>query len=325
MSIDESASISGYLSAGGIAVTDVSSLAGAILWMGAVFVGELATTVEQALALAALVLVPLGMGMAATPPFGEVSRRPYRAAVLGQPVGAFFFLVSLVLPSDGPGAAVAAVPWVVVTGLLGLAALARTHDRGPWPLSETVIDAGFAYSIVGAVALVLYQLDITFWFEPIIILLTAVHFHFAGFVLPVLTGLAGRVLGDRAGTEFRVLVGVILFGPAFIAIGISFSPVVEVLAVGGFTVAIAVLGGYITIRIVPGRPRLQGVLVAVSSLVLPVSMLLALGYGIGTFTEANLLGLSISRMITLHGVLNAYGFALLGTVGWRLAVPNANG
>lgn len=323
--LDGPAPASKHRSVGGIAVTDVSALVGAVLWAIAVLTGELVTIAEQALALAPLVLVPLGMGMAATPPFEGTSRRLYDAAVVGQPVGAVLVLVSLVLPSGGPGAAAAAVPWMFVTGLLGFTALARTLERGPWPLSETVIDAGFAYSIVGAVALVLHHLGITFWFEPVIILLTAVHFHFAGFVLPVLTGLAGRTLGDRAGTGFRVLAGVVLFGPAFIAIGISFSPVIEVLAVGGFTVAVAVLGGYVTIRVAPGRPRLQGVLVAVSSLVLPVSMALALGYAIGTFAGVDLLGLSISTMITLHGSLNAYGFALLGTVGWRLAVPRTDG
>lgn len=322
--VDESPPVSTHPSIGGIAVTDVSALGGAVVWIVAVLGGELGTIVEQALALAPLVLVPLGMGMAATPPFDGTTGRFYRAAVIGQPVGAFLLLISLVLPSGGVGTAMAAVPWVFVTGLLGFTALTRTLQRGPWPLAETVIDAGFAYSIVGSVALVLHHLGITFWFKPIIILLTAVHFHFAGFVLPVLTGLAGRALGERAGTGFRVLAGVVLFGPAFIAIGISFSPLIEVLAVGGFTVAVAVLGGYITVRVVPERPRLQGVLVVVSSLVLPMSMVLALGYAIGTFTGISLLELSISRMITLHGALNTFGFALLGTVGWRLAVPRAD-
>jgi hypothetical protein len=321
MDIDESAPVSKHLSVGGLAVTDASALAGALLWAGAVFTGELATVAEQALALAPLVLIPLGMGMGAAGSFQGTAGRLYSAAVLSQPLGAFLLLVPLVLPLSGTGAAIATVPWGVVTGLLGLMALARTRERGLWPVSEAVIDAGFAYSTVGAVALVLHHLGITFWFEPIIILLTAVHFHYAGFVLPVLTGLAGRSLGDRTGTGFRVLVGVVLIGPALIAIGISFSPVVEVIAVGGFTVAVAILGGYITIRIAPQRPRLQGALVALSSLALPVSMVLALGYGIGTFTGANLLGLGISRMITLHGTLNAFGFALLGMIGWRLAVP----
>lgn len=323
--LDGPASASKHPSIGGFAVTDVSALGGMILWSFAVLTGELVTVVEQALALAPLVLVPLGMRMAATPPFEGTPRRLYHAAAVGQPVGAVLVLVSLTLPSGGLEAAMVAVPWVFVTGLLGLTALARMRERGPWPLTETVIDAGFSYSVVGSVALVLFHLGITFWFEPVIILLTAVHFHFAGFVLPVLTGFAGRALGDRVGTGFRGLTGVVLIGPALIAIGISFSPLIEVLAVGGFTVAVAVLGGYVTVGVAPERPRLQGVLVAVSSLVLPVSMTLALGYGIETFTGYNLFGLSVSRMIVLHGSLNAYGFALLGTIGWRLAVPRADG
>lgn len=321
MGTDEAASVSKHLSVVGIAVTDASALAGMLLWVGAVFTGELATVAEQALALAPLVLVPLGMGMAAVQPFQGTAGRLHITAVLSQPLGAFLLFISLVLPSGGIGAVVATIPWGVVTGLFGLTALARTRKRGPWPVSETIIDAGFAYSIVGAVALVLHHLGITFWFDPIIILLTAVHFHYAGFVLPVLTGLAGRSLGDRMGTGFRILIGVVLIGPALIAVGISFSPAIEVIAVGGFTVAVAILGGYVTVRVAPERPRLQGTLVAVSSLALPVSMVLALSYGIGTFTGINPLGLGISRMITLHGTLNALGFALLGTLGWRLAVP----
>ena len=321
MSTDEAVSVTKHLSIGGIAITDASALVGGLLWAGAVLTGELATIAEQALALAPLVLVPLGMGMGAVQPFQGTAGRLYNTAALSQPLGAFLLLISLVLPSGGIGAAVATTPWVIVTGLLGLTALVRTRERGPWPLSETVIDAGFAYSIVGAMALVLHHLGITFWFDPIIILLTAVHFHYAGFVLPVLTGLAGRSLAGRVGIGFRILVGVVLIGPALIAIGISFSPVVEVLAVGGFTITVGILGAYVTIRVAPQQPRLQGMFVALSSLALPVSMILALGYGIGTFTGVNLLGLGISRMITLHGTLNAFGFALLGTLGWRVAVP----
>jgi hypothetical protein len=306
----------------GFAITQLSAFGGVCLWSMAVLTGELVTVIEQAIALASLVLVPLGMGMAATPPFEGTQRSLYNGAVVSQPVGAVLLFVSLVLRS-GVGAAVAAAPWIFVTGLLGLTALIRMRERGLWPLSETVIDAGFAYSVVGSVALVFHHLGITFWFEPIIILLTAVHFHFAGFVLAVLTGLAGRTVDEQQG--FRVLASVVLCGPAIIAIGISFSPLIEMFAVSGFTVVVALLGGYVTIRVAPERPRLQGVLVAVSSLSLPVSMVLALSYGVAAFTGINPLGMNISTMIALHGTLNVFGFALLGTVGWRLAVPRADG
>jgi len=223
------------------------------------------------------------------------------------------------LAVDGPTAAALAAPWLVVTGLLGVAALGRTLDRGGIALPETAIDAGLAYVSVGAVALLLYHLDITFWFGSTIILLTAVHFHYAGFVLPIVTGLTGRS-GHLADRRWHTLVGVILAGPAIIAVGISFSPLVEVLAVGGFTVAVALFGWYVLVRIAPTRPRGQAVLLGASAVALPVSMALALGYGVATFSGLDL-GLDIATMVVLHGSLNAFGFALLGLVGWRLAVP----
>jgi hypothetical protein len=94
--------------------------------------------------------------------------------------------------------------------------------------------------------------------------------------------------------------------------------------VGLFTVAVAILGGYVAVRLAPTRSRLQGPLLAASALALPVSMLLALAYGVTAFTGNGFTGLSISRMVSLHGTLNAFGFGLLATVGWRLSVPAQN-
>jgi len=325
------------------ALGDVSAVFGAFVWTF-VSLAELFTPVEQALALAPLVLVPFGARMAARPRFAGTADRFHAAATLTQPVGAFLLVLSLVVDA-GTVAAALAVPWVLVTALLGLAALARFRDRlravlavradekrdrngGPGSLStalvapETLVDAGLGYVTVGSVALVLSHLGITFWFEPAIILLTAVHFHYAGFVLPVFTGLAGRCLGSTGDRVYRPLAGVVLVGPALIAVGISFSPLVEILAVGTFTVAVAALGGYIAVRVAPRRPRTQRVLLTAAALALPVSMAMALGYGVGAYTGTPPFGLTLDTMVTLHGSLNAYGFGFLGFVGWRLAVPS---
>jgi hypothetical protein len=299
-------------------VPDLSALFGGVVWLVALVVGPLGI-IDRALALAPLVLVPLGIGMAGRAHFGGLAGQCYRAAVWLQPVGAVLFTASLVVGNGIVSAALAA-PWLAVTGLLGLAALARTIDRGGVALPETAVDFGLAYASVGAVALLLYHLDITFWFTPTIILLTAVHFHYAGFTLPVITGLTGRSRQTPPSTALTALVGVILAGPAIIAVGISFSPTVEVVAVGGFTVAVALFGGHVLLRVAPTRPRTQGLLLGASAVALPVSMAMALGYGVSTFTGVDL-GLDISTMVRLHGSLNAFGFALLGLVGWRLAVP----
>ena len=304
----------------GVALTDLSAITGAILWVG-LAVGLGLDPIERALAFAPLVLVPLGVGFAATPPFDGLAGRLYAAAVVCQPVGAAMLAGSLLVDSDVVAAAMASA-WVVVAVLLALVATVRTARRGPWPLAETVIDAGLAYTAVAATALVLYHLGVTLWFSPVIVLLTAVHFHYAGFVLPVTTGLVGRcAVADADSVLYRPLAGVVAVGPAIIAVGISFSPVVELLAVGVFTATVAALGGYIAIRIAPTRRRSQAVLLAASALALPVSMLLALAYGVAAFTGRGFAGLSISRMVSLHGTLNAFGFGLLATVGWRLSVP----
>jgi hypothetical protein len=300
----------------GVSIADLSAIFGAGLWVVLVLSGGL-SQVERALALAPLVVVPLGVGLAATGEFAGLSGRLLGAAVALLPVGAASMALSLVVDA-GPVAAGLAAPWVFVTSLLALAGVSRTVERGTVrPLDRALVDAGLAYVPVAAVALVLSHLGITFWFEPTIVLLTAVHFHFAGFALPVLAGVTGRHLGGFDGVV-RAVAAVILVGPAIIAVGISFSPLVEVVAVGAFTVAVATFGLLTLVRIVPSLDLLPAALVGASALALPASMVLALGYGVAAFSGTNPLGLSIGRMVTLHGSLNAYGFALCGVVGWRV-------
>ncbi|WP_436923642.1 YndJ family transporter [Halosimplex amylolyticum] len=301
----------------GVRVTDVSAVAGGALWTLAAVAGAL-SPVEQALALAPLVVVPLGIGLAAERGFDGTPGALLALAAVTQPATAPLVLVSLVASSELT-ATLAAAAWLPVTALLALAGLVRARERGLAPnrLSETLVDAGLAYVVVAAVALVLFHRGITFWFDPVIVLLTAVHFHFAGFALPVLAGVTGRRLDGFEGLA-RTTAGVILVGPALIAVGISFSPLVEVVAVGAFTLAVAAFGLLVLVRVVPSLDVLPAALVGLSALALPASMVLALGYGVAAFGGTNPLGLSIGRMVSLHGSLNAYGFALCGAVGWRL-------
>jgi len=300
----------------GVSLADLSAVFGACLWAVLTLAGGL-SQVERALALAPLVVVPLGVGLAARGEFTGLSARLLGAAVALLPVGAASMALSLVIET-GPVAAGLAAPWVFVTSLLALAGVSRAVDRGTIrPLNVALVDAGLAYVPVAAAALVLSHLGITPWFDPTIVLLTAVHFHFAGFALPVLAGVTGRHLGGFDGAA-RAVAGVILVGPAIIAVGISVSPLVEVVAVGAFTLAVAAFGLLTLVRAAPSLDALSAVLVGVSALALPASMALALGYGVAAFSGTNPLGLSIGRMVTLHGSLNAYGFALCGVLGWRV-------
>ena len=304
---------------GGLAVTDLSAVFGGMLWVGIVLTGSL-SQIERALTLAPLVLVPLGLRMIAVPPFSGRTGWLYTTAVVLQPVGAVCVLWSFLVSTASIAAGLSTV-WLIVCGVLAGVGLQRTVDRGSIaPLSETVIDAGLAYIVVGAVALMLHHLGISFWFDPVIILLTAVHFHYAGFVLPVMAGLTGRTV-DSPNKIYQVVTSVILIGPAIIAVGISFSALIEFLAVSVYTLTVTVFGGYVIVRVAPNRQRLQGTFLVASALALPVSMALALAYVSMLFVGFDPISINIPRMVQLHGTLNAFGFGLVGLVGWRVEPP----
>lgn len=306
----------------GFGLSDVSAAGGGLLWLvAAVF--DLLPTVELVLALAPLVLVPVGMGMVHTPTRDGRTAAPYRLAVLAQPVGAASTLASLLSAPGTRVAAVLALPWLVVTVLVALFGCWRALPRGGPPLSELSIDAGLAYAVVGATALLFHAAGVTLWFAPTIVLLTSVHFHYAGFVVPLVTGLAGRTIGPEPGPLYRTLAALVIVGPGIVGLGIAFSPLVELFAVAIFTVAVSVLALLLVTRVAPTRPPVQGGAVGLSAVVLPISMAFAFAFGLSQYLETVLFGLDLGTMVTLHGLLNAFGFALLGLLGWRLAVPES--
>ena len=57
-------------------------------------------------------------------------------------------------------------------------------------MAELSIDAGLIYLVVGGIASVMVGADLRpLGFSATIVLLTAAHFHYAGFVLPVIAAL----------------------------------------------------------------------------------------------------------------------------------------
>lgn len=315
-------------------VTDLSTVLGGAIWV-VVLVSGTVGLVETLLAFSLLVLVPLGLGIAATPDADGGATRPYRVAVLGQPAAAVLATVALGI-QPGAIAVVLVLPWVGVTAAIALFGLWRLRLRGVRPIQELAVDAAMLYVVVGAVGLALHQAGISLRFRPIIILLTAVHYHYAGFVLPLVAGMVGRVVagGDQLGDDprgesrlgdgllgrtTRATTGVIVVNLALIAVGITFSPLVEVVAVALFTVAVAVFALAVLGSVVPTRRRVPGALLTVASLSVVGTMALALGYGYSSFTGETVV--TLDEMIRYHGRLNAFGFALPALLAFRLQTP----
>lgn len=224
----------------------------------------------------------------------------------------------------GAIATVAVLPWVGWTGLLAvealrrLAALVRAEGvRGLVRSAELAVIAGLGFPVIGAGWLVLDRLDIQpFGFSPLIVLLTAVHFHHAGFTLPLAAGFLGRVHPDNLTLRGAALT--IVLAVPLVAIGITWSPVIELIgawltAGAAMLVAIGMLS---RVRVVPIVPAL---LFGISGACLLAGMAFAGSYAISEFLEVP--WPDIMAMADLHGAVNALGFGLLGAWAWHLSPP----
>src|SRR6185295_20245586 len=97
----------------------------------------------------------------------------------------------------GLQSAALASAWLSLNALIALFGLVRLTSRRIHPPEELSIDAGLLYLPVAGLWLVIYRLGVQpFGYGEIIILLTVVHFHFAGFAAPIIAGANGRVLAS---------------------------------------------------------------------------------------------------------------------------------
>lgn len=287
-----------------------------------------------AVALATLVVVPLVARLADLPyrpgdrssdrsgdhPRNRSRDRPshrsrwYRLASLVSLPAALSAVASLVLP-PGPVATALAVPWLFVTLSLAVFGLERGLPNLSRP-AELAVSVALLYLPVAGAALVAHRAGVTLWFGPTTVLLTVVHFHYAGCALPAYAGLVAR---DADPTRrFRVLLGVVLVGPGIIGLGIAFSPAVEIAAASLFAVVVLAVA-LSTLASLRGRRAPGYALVGLAAVAVTVSMGFVVAYLITRETALSLLG--FEAMLAGHGWLNAVGFALAGLVGWRLVDP----
>ncbi|AFK18227.1 hypothetical protein HFX_0500 [Haloferax mediterranei ATCC 33500] len=290
--------------------------------------------IQDIIALAMLVLVPLAVRLADTPRRDGTRSGWYRIAVVGQPMMALLGVFSLTMP-PGAAAVLTALPWAATTGAVAGFGAWRLLQRGPWPIEELSVDAGLLYIVVGGAALLFDRAGVSLVFEPIIVTLTIVHFHYAGSALPILAGMAGRHdPGGQFDSLFRVTTAIIVVGPGIIGTGITavaldfpLAATIEFIAVAFFTTAVALFSVAVIAGVLPLLSSWpQRLLLGGASLAVTVSMGFAVVYGFARATGGTYFGIgpqSFGTMVTYHGQLNAYGFAVPALVGWRLAIPES--
>ena len=270
---------------------------------------------------AMLVIVPLALSLI---PAGdeEANAGLYRAAVTVQPVAAVVTIASFFFEKGLVSASLSST-WLIVSALLALFGLTRLVARGVLPVQEASVDAGLLYLPVASVWLVIYRFGVQpFDFGETIILLTVVHFHFAGFAAPIIAGMVGRMLAATTNPPRRIFSLTVVFIVAampLIAAGITFSPwlgLIGTLLLSAGLVILAVL----TLRfVVPAIASLSArLLLLLAALSSCTAMLLACLYAYSIV--ARTLILRIPTMAMTHGLLNAFGFTACSLLAWSIII-----
>lgn len=232
------------------------------------------------------------------------SKIRWMALILASTLAVSFCLSSSIL------AAILSVPWLCFALWLSWQTWQERQDKLSHLLAVFFLIVGAAWAFADRLGFE------AFGFDSTIVLLTAAHFHYAGFCLMLIAGWT-----KRKSAVYGVLIGV-----PMVAIGISSShldgpPLLEVVAVT-IMVAAGIWVGLLHLSLaVKSRFNTYAWLWLLAGLALIGGMVLALLYGWRYYFPIP--SLSIPTMYALHGTLNAIGFAAPALVAWWCAKMSA--
>lgn len=249
--------------------------------------------------------------------------RFFRLQIIFELPAVVLLYLSFLLPS-GPLAALFVLPWLILVLSLAFQGLLLLLERWQYP-EELSLSMALIFLLVGAVWLSASRLGLSFLgFPPVIVILTAVHFHFAGFASCLILGAVGRVILPEASPFFKnvyyvLLVGALL-GIPLLALGILAFPSLEIVSALVFTASLWLWALFVLGLLLPKLtqvlPRLL-LFVAVASIFW--SMAWAVRYALGTYLGLNWVG--ILTMAGVHGAVNAFGFASSGLLALMILQP----
>lgn len=301
-------------------------ITGAIVWC-ALFIAAQTEAIDLAwiellFLLAPLVIVSLGLFLTVRMEGASAAPHPEGIARMIQLPAALMVVVSFFF-QPGIFAAGFASAWILVCGLLAAGAFLRIVRGALTRLDLLCPAAAFVYSLIGAGWLVASRMGLNpMGFEEPIVLLTAVHFHFAGFAAALLARAAGRATAESHASGmtaafFRIVTAGVLIGPGLLAIGFVAGPRVKlaaalILAVSEVGLAISFVFALKSVA----RFTAQ-LLLTVAAASVAFSMALAAVWAIGEYPLQQFVNLD--QMERFHGTVNALGFTLCGLLGWILA------
>jgi YndJ-like protein len=267
--------------------------------------------------LAPLVVVPLGFEVLDAYAGDTQRSRVGRFVRLLQPLAAGLAVASFLFPT-GMFAGVLSTGWLIVGGLTGCRALADVVHGG-WRTVERVIlnVARFDLALASCWFLVSRWGIMSLGFAEPIVLLTAVHFHYAGFATATIAGAALHDVAGQSRSRPQIapwIVVSVAFLPYLLAAGFVFSASLRLLAgllLASGLLAFAVIQFSVAARLGSGIAR---AVLRLSAALLVPGMLLAVVYTVGEYSGRY--WLIIPAMARIHGALNGPGFVLLGLLAW---------
>jgi hypothetical protein len=232
-------------------------------------------------------------------------------------VAAALTTVSLFL-DNRTDAAWFASAWLLVCAAFAGDGLRRFVTSGTKSFTQFCFAAGEGYLLVAGAWLVASRAGVQLLaFREPIVLLTAVHFHFAGFASVVLAGLTyERFRESRWKALLRVALLAVVCGPGILGLAFLLGPKVKLVAAlliafGQFGLA----GGMANVGLAAKNGSGRWLLLVAGASV-AAGMVLAAVWAIGEYPLQAFV--NIRQMAEFHGVLNAVGFAVCGLVGWRV-------
>ena len=303
------------------------------LWLGGVTFGLLTIATISGfgvtdlaswiLLLAMFVLCPMALRLQQR---GDAEDRLLKMAIRFQPVAAVAAVAAILQPA-GTWAALAAVPWFALTLLLagrGGWQLCRGAWRSPARLASAL---GLLLVPIGGAWFVMWRYGA--WpggFSERIAQLTAVHFHYAGFLL---LQIAAQIFASCRRRSSRAAAGMlalaIVFFTLLLAVGITASPGIEIFSAWALAISVTILGGWqlrrawVSLNVggsVSGSMRVSASCWVLSTIFLWCGLGLAATFAYGEYVGTPLL--TIEQMIPLHGLAMSVGFTLLSLTGWIL-------
>lgn len=306
-----------------------SSAAGLLLWVYYLFQinwdNHTIPLIERIVLLAILILTPMALELGKLNDRNGTPPRLYRLAQLFQPVAGVLVLVSFLSPQGITGG-IYAIPWLMETMLLFVCGFQRLAFRGlrglqQYYVEELCIDFAFMFMLVGGIWLVITRFGIhPLDFTPTITLLTAMHFHYAGFFTLLIVGLVGRMISPTDEAIRKIYfysVNTLLLSIPLLAIGITGIPILELISAYTLSISLFIQAGIIVLVAIP-RSRTAGVklLLGLTALSMLSGLFFACLYAMSEFTGQ--FYFSIPQMVVTHGMINAVGIAFCGLLAFSI-------